>query len=160
MTTDYRLTTKGGFSLIELLIVVVIIATIAAFLLSSLFRSQERQNLNAASDDVVSLVAEARSRTLAARNDSVWGVHFETERVVLFAGPTFSEGAPENKEATFPKRVIISDIDLASAGDDIIFTRLSGETGQYGTITISLENDSSQNKIITVSATGVVELGN
>lgn len=157
-TTNYELRTgETGFSLIELLIAVAIIAVIAILIATPLYQAQKRQALNAAVDDVLELIKEARGNTLAARDDSVFGVHFETERAVLFKGSTFTEGAADNKEVELDSRVEISEIDLAGGSDDVIFRRLSGETKESGTVVISLIDDSASSTI-RIRASGVVEL--
>ena len=145
-----------GVTFVELLVVITIVVIVATLILVPLFRARERLALELAADDVLSLIEEARSLTLAARDDSVWGVHFETNRAALFKGATYSLSV-ETKEIILDKRVEISSINIGG-GQETIFKRLSGATDQAGTITLSLVSQPTENRVIEIKESGLVEL--
>ena len=61
---------------------------------------------------------------------------------------------PDNKEVTFHNNLAISNISLAGGGATVMFKRLTGATDQSGTVIVSLVADDSQQRVITISATG------
>ena len=65
-------------------------------------------------ENIVSLISQARNDTLSSKNDTVYGVHVESNRVVLFEGSTFSEPDPENIEISLDTSVMLTDIVLNS----------------------------------------------
>jgi hypothetical protein len=101
---------------------------------------------------------EARALTLASYDNTVYGVHLLPDRATLFKGNTFSSSDPDNKVNVISSRVSISNIVLSGGGNDIIFQRLTGKTGQNGTITLSLISDPSKSKTITIQVSGIIEL--
>jgi len=146
-----------GFTLIEIVIVMAVSIFIITGFFSVYSNFNKGKSFEFAVQGVVNLLKEAKSNTLASKNASVYGVHLETGRAVLFKGDTFSEPSADNREYTMPADVELSNIDLNGGGSDIIFNRLTGETQQFGTTTVSRVSDVTVTKDIVVSQTGVVE---
>lgn len=147
-----------GISLIEILIVVSIIATISAIVVINLSKFRNQQVLQNTTEDVVSLLNEARNSTISSKNSNTYGVHFQSDKTTLFSGASFTSD-PSNKQINLDSSVIIpvtGGINLNSGGNDVIFTRISGDTTNNGTITIQLVNDITQQKVITISKIGVI----
>lgn len=152
-----KISTNKGISLIELLVVVVIISIMVAIIIPSLSTFRNQQALKNTTEDVISLINKARQDTLSSLNSTNYGVHFESTRAVYFSGPTFTEPNSNNKERKFNSLVKIptsGGINLNGGGSNIIFTRLTGDTSNYGTIVIQLSSNVAQNKIITINKTG------
>lgn len=147
-----------GFTLIEFLVAVAIIVIVAVLILVPLWRTREANALSISADQVMALIEDARGRTLSAKDDSHWGVHFQTDKAALFKGSTYVQGAADNREIELDERVQISSINLDGGGDDLVFKRLSGETDQDGAVTLSLKSDGSQTKVITIQSSGIAEL--
>ena len=145
-----------GFTLLEILIIAAIALFLAIGSFSVYGNYNKSRSLEVSAQNIASLLKTARSKTLASNDASVFGVHFETSRAVLFKGATFSEPNVDNREYRLPGVVTISTINLNGGGNDIIFERLTGETQQFGTTTVSL-TDSSKERNITISATGIIE---
>lgn len=148
---------NNGFTLIEVLVVLAISAILVAISLSSYSSWNKNTEFNISGKTVSSYLSDARNLTLASKNSSVYGVHLETTKVVLFTGDTYSSSEPSNKEYIFPNNVQISVINLNGGGSDVIFNRLTGETNQFGTTTISRIDDPSSTIDIVVKQTGVIE---
>ena len=146
---------ERGFTLIEFLVVLAIIGIITTVIILSLSDFRENQTLKGDVEKVFSVISEARSKTLASVDASSYGVHFESGKVVLFKGTFYSAADPDNEEMTINDLLEISDISLNGAGSDVIFKRLTGETEEYGNITIRVKADTSKNKIITITSTGI-----
>ena len=83
-------------------------------------------------------------------------MHIGSTKITLFTGSVYSVGASTNQDFNLNSRDSIITISLTGGGSDVVFVRLSGETSQNGTITLS-SSALSQTKTITVYKTGVVE---
>lgn len=142
-----------GFSFIEIIFVVLIILVMGAVLVSPFVSFQRATELNATTEQILSFLFEARSKTLASEGETIYGVHIETSRVVLFSGATFVDGTASNVVFTFPSGVQVSSLALNGGGSDVIFTRLTGETTQHGTITTRSVTD-GRTRTITIQQTG------
>lgn len=150
-------TSSKGFSLVEMLIVLALMGIIALAISGVFSKATSREALEKQTGLVLSLLTQARGLTLSAKNASVYGVHFETTKAVLFTGATYSSSATSNIVETMNSRVQISGISLAGGGSDVVFNRLVGDTSQSGTVTLSLIASSTQTKTITIFGTGVTQ---
>ncbi len=146
---------KKGFTVVELLIVVAIVGTLASIVLVPFMGFRDTKVLDATADDIVSLLSEARQDTLLSKGASQYGVHFEATRMVYFKGTMFSEPNVNNKEVIFDSIVQLSSI-LFTGGDDVVFQRLTGKTTNSGSTTLQVVSDTSREIIIIVEPTGVI----
>ncbi len=144
---------KKGFALIELLVVLAIIVILIAVVLPSLERMKQYQVLKSAVADISSTLDKAKSQTLSSINSSEYGVHFESDKVVLFAGTVYSASDSTNEVTAISSPISISSISLTGGATDIYFDKLSGAPNKTGTVTVS---SASQSKTITISATGAI----
>ncbi|MDO8600989.1 MAG: prepilin-type N-terminal cleavage/methylation domain-containing protein, partial [bacterium] len=138
-----------GFTLIETLVAVGILALLAAIVITSLSSFQRSGELLRAADLIAGVLRDARGRTLASQNDSAYGVHFDAGSVVLFEGTIYDSGAVSNEVTLLPFRIIISEISLGG-GDEVVFERLSGEANVTGTITLQIKQEPSKTKEVQV----------
>jgi hypothetical protein len=51
---------------------------------------------------------------------------------------------------------ITGGINLAGGGSDIVFSRITGDTANNGTIVIQLTSDSSKQKTISINSLGII----
>ena len=147
---------KKGFTAIELLIVTSLIAVVATLVGLSFGQLRTSTQHIAQAQNIASVVAEARSNTVAGQSNLQWGVHFTTDDYTLFRGSSYSQGASGNVLYTLPSGVTISSISLTGGGADVIFDRLSGGTSQPGTITVS---SGALAALLTVRAGGEISVG-
>lgn len=148
-----------GISVLEILIVLSIIAVLASILLPSLSLFRREQTLNNTIGDIVSLLNTARNNTISSLNSNNYGVHFQSDRAIYFTGSVFDSGDVTNVPFVFDSSVNIpsvNGINLNGGGSDIVFTRLTGDTTNHGTIIVTLTSDSTHQKIITISKTGSI----
>lgn len=148
----------NGYTLIEILIATAIIVLIAGLALAGLKTYKTSSELVGAAEDGISYLEDARAKTLASRNASQYGVHFEENRIVFFKGTIFVAADSNNIIQTFPASIEISSISLNSGGSEVIFERLTGATNNYGAITVRLKNDLQKTRIITIEQSGAVHL--
>lgn len=146
-----------GFTLVETLIVLGIMGLLTVVVLFTFANKGADKQLDADTLNIKTLLEEARSLTLSAKDASSYGVHFETRKIVLFTGESYTAGLSTNKESLLGSSVEISSIDLTLGGSDVVFNRLTGSTSQSGTVTLRLVSDTSKTQIITVNAVGTVE---
>lgn len=144
-----------GISVVELLIVFAVLAVIFLIMLPQFSKIREQQVVKSAVGDILSSLNKARSQTLSSLNSSEYGVHFQSDRVIIFRGAVFSAGDANNETINIitPASITNVTLNLVSAiPGEIYFNRLSGSPSKTGAVTISTPNYS---KIITISATGV-----
>ena len=149
---------QKGMTLVEVLAVVAIIGILVAVTLPQFSKIKENQVLKNTVVDVTSVLHSAQSQSLASINSSEYGVHFQSDRVIIFTGKVFSTGAGDNKTVNIISPASISNVTflgISSTMGDIYFERLSGAPSKTGTITVST---TSFSKIITISATGAVSI--
>ncbi len=142
----------------EILIAVAVLGILASIILPQFSKMKENQVLKNTVGDIVSILHDAQSKTLASVNSSSYGVHFQSDKIISFKGMVFSVNDPNNKTADVGTPASISNVTLAGisgTSGDIYFKRLSGVPDKTGTITVSTPNIS---KIITISATGAVSV--
>jgi|SRR3989338_5553248 len=144
-----------GVTLLEILISVAIIAVVATMFVGVFGGWRAGGDLENARSNIIGLLKDARSRTLASESNTTYGVHFETEKAVLFKGALYSSSDPANENYNLPGSAQISNINLGGAVDTV-FTRLNGTTTASGTITIQSKRDQNT-RLITIFATGNAE---
>ncbi|HAQ02300.1 TPA: hypothetical protein DEP30_00040 [Candidatus Nomurabacteria bacterium] len=153
-----------GFTMLELLIVIVIIGIISSIVLVNLSSFRNEQALRNTAVDIVALLNKARQNTISSVNSSNYSVHFESGRAVLFTGSTYSSSNSTNEPIDFSPVVAIpatGGINISGGGSDITFERLTGGVinGTIdSTVVLELVSDSTKQKTITISKMGVVSL--
>ncbi len=149
---------KKGITILEIMIVLAIIGTLVAVVVPQFAKSRELQVLNSGGQDILSVLEKARTQTLSSLNSSEYGVHFESDKIILFTGKVFSSSAPSNETIDITSPAAISNVTLdgvSGTSGEIYFNRLSGAPSKTGTLTLST---SSYLKIITISPTGVASI--
>lgn len=136
--------------------VIAIIGLLIAIALPNFFAMRKNQVLKNTVDNIVSFIKTAKSQTLASINSSEYGVHFETSKVVIFKGKTYSANAADNVSLDIISPASITSITLGGApvgSGEIYFKKVSGEPNFAGTITVSTSDIS---KTISISSLGAI----
>lgn len=144
-----------GFTVMEFLIALSILAVLTTIVFTSMSAFRSSKALQTVSEEILSLLDEARGNTLSAKDSYAYGTHFESSIMVLFRGATYSSSDPNNKTVDIDGAVEISSISLAGGGQEVLFQKLTGKTSQSGIITIRLKSDNSKTKTIVMEASGV-----
>ncbi len=147
-----------GISIIEILIIIAIISAIVAVIIPNLSEFRNQQVLKNTREDVISLLNKARNNTISSKNSTFYGVHFEQDTATLFEN-TFIVDSPTNEKIIFDQAVNIplsGGVNLSGGGNDIIFSRITGDTSSDGTIVLQIINDVTKQKIITVNKIGII----
>jgi prepilin-type N-terminal cleavage/methylation domain-containing protein len=147
-----------AFTLIEVIFAVAILAVVSAFGINALKEFGRSHALTAATEAVAAGLTEARAKTLASEGGQRFGLHFEESEVVLFT-EDYVAGAATNKNIlSSDSRVRVVDINV-SGGNDVIFEKISGETLNYGTVTL-IYGTTSASSTIEIEQTGTVSILN
>ncbi len=147
---------EKGFTLIEIIVIIGILLVISFLTFSSFSNLNSAQALDKDVMEVTSLLNEARSLTLSSKESSQYGVHFETDRIVLFKGSSYSPSESSNIYVDLNRHVLITGINL-SLGNEVIFERLTGKALSIGTITLALRAPPATSRTITISSSGIVD---
>ncbi len=149
---------KKGIGMVEILVVIGGLFLLFVITIPQLSKIRENQVLKSSVGDIMSVINKAQSKTLASVDSSSYGVHFQSDQVILFKGVSYSALDDDNEsiDIVFPSS--ISNVTLAGVSGtsgDMYFNRLTGAPSKSGSITVST---SSYVKTITLSATGVVSI--
>jgi prepilin-type N-terminal cleavage/methylation domain-containing protein len=150
---------KKGFSILEIMLVIAIIAILLAIVLPSLTKSRNTQALSASTEAVISVLNQARSKTLSSEKDTAYGVKIDSASVTLFVGTTYNAGTQTNIVTNLQNNITIpsGNVSLAGGGSEVVFNRLTGATDDFGTVIVQVSNDSNSKKTITIEKTGNVK---
>lgn len=146
---------NAGFTLLEIIVSIAILILIASAASVSFSNSRNIRELTTASQNVLSILRTAQSKTLAGEEASQWGVHIEQTRVVLFRGPAYA-GAGYTEAYPLPATIEIANISLAGSGSDVIFKRIEGTTNEVGTFELRVKSDTTKTFSVTVESSGKV----
>ena len=146
---------KKGLTIIELLIVISILTALIFVSFQAFKNTISKHAIEKTQGTAVSLLSKARQYSKSARNDTTYGVYFQSDKMVLFTGSTYSTSTA-NESIDFNSNVKLSSKSLVGGGNSIIFNKADGTTDMPGTLTFSLTS-SSATKNITVYATGLIE---
>ncbi len=152
------MSTKSGLTLIEILIVLSIAVVISSLVIGGYSSFRRTVTLRQEAERVVSLISKARSNTLSSKNDLRYGIHFESNKLVMFSGDTYIDGAVTNETNFLEPKVSISNIVFNGGGTDILFNRLDGTTLYPGYIELTIGGDLSSIKRISISSNGVINV--
>ncbi len=146
---------KRGFTLIEIMVVLGIMVLIIAVVLPAFSKMRDNQLLKSTTADVFSSLNKAKSQTLSSVSSSEYGVHFESDKIVIFKGTTYSSSDPNNEIVLITSPASISSISLTGGAVDLYFNRLTGAPNKTGSITVAV---SSLSKAVTISGTGAISM--
>ena len=148
---------EHGTTLLEFLVVLAVLAIVVTLLTGALAEFRTTNALIEAKSEIIGILRDTRTRTLASRNNTNYGVHFDLAEnvVVLFEGNTYSAVAPSNEIYRLRSARILA-INLGGAVD-VVFERLSGAASANGTVILETTRGSSKTETITILAAGVVQ---
>ncbi len=151
---------RGGFTIVEVLVVLTIAALLAVSSFSLYVSSQNQQSLEKDVARVVSVFEEARTLSIANSQGSSYGVHFDRTQVVRFTGTSYNVSSASNVVERLSSSVAISTSSpygLSGGTSNIVFTTLTGTTSASGTLGLYLVSSTTNVKTIRIYSTGLVE---
>ncbi len=139
-----------GFTLLELILTLSIIAILSSLVFYSGGRLREKTNVNATAQEVASLINKTQSKTQSGFEGSAYGLRILADRAVLFSGSSYSAG---NITETYEVSPTIS-LSISPAVD-LTFSRLTGALTSGVTTTVSITGATTTRQVI-VSPNGTV----
>ncbi len=147
-----------GFTLIEVLIVLIISSSILIIVISSFYKLVKTQALERDLSSIIAIIDRAKSLALNSESASQYGVYFSSSTAVLYKGINYIPTSTSNEIYFLNNRVNISSINLiGSSTNQITFSRITGYSNASGTVSISLKDNFLPDRIIKIYRTGVVE---
>ncbi len=149
---------RQGFTLIEILVVISVIILIVSITNISYRYFERNTELTITAQKIVSVIKLAQNKAVSSEGDSQYGVHFESNKYILFKGITYQEGADDNIENTVSSSLEINNINLTGEGSNIVFQKINGRTEQDGTINLVLISEPNNLETINIHSSGQIEL--
>jgi prepilin-type N-terminal cleavage/methylation domain-containing protein len=145
----------AGFTLIELIVVLSIMAALLGLTSINLVRSQQTASLNSAEEVLVSDLRQQQLKSMIGDTEGSldagpYGIYFDSNQYVLFHGATYSQSDTSNFAVNLD-----SNMQFNSPDFNIIFSKMSGEITTA--IVIELQDKTNaQLKKIHINNFGVV----
>jgi prepilin-type N-terminal cleavage/methylation domain-containing protein len=153
---------NSGFTLIELIVVMVIASSLLGFVILNLIGIQKTSEVSTSADKIVSDLASQQTKAMLGAGSSSginYGIYFPAtnDRYILFQGRAYSQNDPSNYTVMLDSGVRFSSVNLP--GNSIIFTYATGTISGYLSNSNSLivgESDGLKTKTISINKLGVV----
>jgi prepilin-type N-terminal cleavage/methylation domain-containing protein len=151
---------KNGFTLVELLLIMGIMAIISSFAVINLVRPQTKANLDSTLSVLISDLKSQQLKAMIGDGEggaaNSYGIYFESSRYTLFRGAAYNVSDPNNFVVNSQGGTTFFP---TFAGSQVIFNQRSGEvanfSGSANTITVT---SSGESKTITINALGTVSI--
>lgn len=144
-------TLRGGFTLIEILVIVALFAFLMSIGALMGFDSITRSTVHNERDLVVLMLTGARTRALANINENAQGVRITASEIILFEGDAFDD-FPNTHRSTARNSAITATL---TPNVDIVFDQLSAAVAND--INIELEDTSGKTADIDINGQGRIE---
>jgi len=138
----------SGVSFIEVLMVIAIISILSSISVSGYFYWKKSSDIESAVELSANLIRKARLKACSLENDSAWGAYFQSGSAIIFSGNSFVS-RDVSRDETHNLRGISS----VSGETEVVFSKLNGETLNFGTLTIS---DGTENREIQINEKGFI----
>ncbi|MBI4256963.1 prepilin-type N-terminal cleavage/methylation domain-containing protein [Candidatus Uhrbacteria bacterium] len=140
---------QGGFSVIELLIVLAILTLLLASVPFVMTSFQESRLMDTAVQSTVQSLRRAQVLSQAVEADASWGVFLQTGSVTLFQGSTYAA-----RNTTFDEVLEFSDSIQVSGVTEVVFEKLTGEPSATGEL---LFESDTRIETLTIFETGALQ---
>ena len=138
---------RPSFSLLELLIVLAVVVTVAAISIPMYREYLIRNDLDLAAEQTIQMLNSAQARSRAGLENSSWGVSIAQK--TIYKGSTYADRDPSYDEVySFAPNITISGL------SETTFSQLYGIPDRKGTIVLTAIN--SDTREITVSDDGLL----
>lgn len=148
-----KLKKQKAFTIVEILLVVGLFAFLAAVSLPVYSGFIDRSNLSSSVDITQAAIIRARKYAQTQRNNSNWGVYYQTGQIIVFAGDSY-----ETRDATLDEVTNIPDtIGLTVDSDrEVVFEQITGTPLSNGA-RIEFESPLQNRNSISIDPDGEVK---
>lgn len=141
---------QRGFTLIELLLSVAILTLLIGLSLPVYESFVRRNDLDLTAQSTVSMIRRAQTYARGVKEDSVWGVRFQSNGVSLFKGTSYT-----SRDINFDEMLPLPSSLTISGTSELTFAKLSGAPNQVGTVILG--SSTNDTRTVTVNAEGMVD---
>jgi prepilin-type N-terminal cleavage/methylation domain-containing protein len=142
---------KKGFTLVEVLLSIAVIAVIAVFSVPVFQRFQVKNDLDIAASTTAQSLRRSQVLAQAVDGDTTWGVKILSGSIVIFKGASYAaRDTSFDETTTFPSSITPSGL------DEVVFSKLFGEPSSTGSVTLTSSN--ADVRTVTINAKGTVTL--
>lgn len=118
---------------------------------------KQKSILNTETMELITTINRARLLSVSSKNDQQFGVHFESSKVVLFQGATYTAGVATNEVHAFNPSINLSSIVVNGGGSNVVFEKVTGATNQNATTTLSVAGTTSSSTVL-VRVSGIATI--
>lgn len=135
-TINYKLSTRSGFTLFEMLLAVAVIA-IVSLIGAPVFQGfKTRNEVDIAAQTATSAFRRASVLSESMKNNSSWGVLATTSQIIVFSGTSYATRNPQLDESYD----IMPSLKLTGLTEEV-FAKFTGMPSASGTLTITSINN-------------------
>ncbi|MEK7517633.1 MAG: type II secretion system protein [Patescibacteria group bacterium] len=143
-----------GFTLIELMVVLAIVATLLGLIAINLSSSQQKTSISTTVQTIISDMKTQQIKAMTSDTEgrptaSPYSVHFDANQYVLFYGSAYSSAEPSNFVVPLPPNLQFTTL------INVVFSQTSGSLGSAASVTIQ-NVTTSEVKTIQLNQYGVV----
>lgn len=140
---------KIGFTLLELILVVALLAITSAIVAPIYFSAKSADDLDNSANALASSLRKAQLLSMAVEGDSSWGIKLIDEDIIIFRGVDYL-----SRDSSWDEIFKVNKNIKNSGLDEIVFLKFSGRPNLSGDIILS---DGNKNKILNINSLGVIE---
>lgn len=141
-----------GFTLIEVIVVLGVLATLMAFASINVLQLQRHTHVQTVMAMLAADLYEQRQKSMTGDTQGrgvtdTYGIFFETTQYVLFHGNSYATASADNVVISVPAPIQVSGTTLS--GSTIVFAKGSGEVSGYalGADSITLANTANTEQV-------------
>lgn len=144
-----------GLSLVELILIMSIMATLTGLITINLVNSQQRASLSSLVQNLISDIRQQQIKAMVGDTEggtsaNSYGVHIDSNKYVLFRGTSYVVTEPSNFAVNMPNNMI-----FMTPGLDIIFSKVSGEISAPASFQLQ-DTTNGNTKTIQINRYGVI----
>lgn len=153
---------KSGLTTIEILLVLAIMVIVGSLTYGGYSVWHRRVILVNNVSELKSNLVKVQQLSVAAAQNSDWGIHLESDRYTIFQGSFYNQDDQNNQIKQISGSQILNPDSTFSDGiggmsSNVVFIKFKGTTYNTGTIAITDAVGSGGTKYITVSEVGQIE---